>query len=46
VLALDERRRADGEMRAALALARLGHLSLGDAHANNSLTDAEGDAAV
>jgi hypothetical protein len=33
VLALDERRRADREMRAALALARLGYLSLGNAHA-------------
>jgi hypothetical protein len=33
VLALDERRRADREMRAALALARLGNLSLGNAHA-------------
>ena len=33
VLALDERRRADGEMRAALTLASLGYLSLGDAHA-------------
>ena len=33
VLAFDERRRADGEMRATLALASLGNLSLGDAHA-------------
>jgi hypothetical protein len=33
MLALDERRGADREMRAALALARLGNLSLGDAHA-------------
>jgi hypothetical protein len=33
VLALDQRRRADGEMRAALALASLGNLSLGNAHA-------------
>ena len=34
VLALDERRGADREMRAALTLARLGNLSLGDAHAD------------
>jgi len=33
MLALDQRRRADGEVRAAFALARLGYLSLGDAHA-------------
>ena len=33
VLALDERWRADREMRAALALASLGNLSLGNAHA-------------
>ena len=33
VIALDERRRADGEMRATLTLARLGYLSLGNAHA-------------
>jgi hypothetical protein len=33
VLALDQRRCADREMRAALTLARLGHLSLGNAHA-------------
>jgi hypothetical protein len=33
VLALDQRRCADGEVRSALALASLGHLSLGDAHA-------------
>jgi hypothetical protein len=33
VVALDERRRADREMRAALALASLGNLSLGNAHA-------------
>ena len=34
MLALDERRGADREMRAALTLARLGNLSLGDAHAD------------
>jgi hypothetical protein len=33
VIALDERRGADREMRATLTLARLGNLSLGDAHA-------------
>jgi hypothetical protein len=33
VLALDQRRRADGQMRTPLALARLRYLSLGDAHA-------------
>ncbi len=33
VLALHERRRADGKMRAALTLARLGYFSLGNAHA-------------
>ena len=33
VLALDEWRGADREMRAPLALARLGYLSLGNAHA-------------
>jgi hypothetical protein len=33
VIALDERRGADGEMRAPLSLARLGNLSLGNAHA-------------
>jgi hypothetical protein len=33
VRALDERRDADGKVRASLALARLGYLSLGDAHA-------------
>jgi hypothetical protein len=33
VLALDQRRSADREVRAALTLARLGNLSLGDAHA-------------
>jgi hypothetical protein len=33
VLALDERRRADGEVRAAFALASLRDLSLGNAHA-------------
>ena len=33
VIALDQRRSADGEMRTALTLTRLGYLSLGDAHA-------------
>jgi hypothetical protein len=33
VIALDERRGADREMRATLTLARLGYFSLGDAHA-------------
>jgi len=33
VIALDQRRCADREMRAALTLARLGYLSLGNAHA-------------
>ncbi len=33
MLALDQRRGTDGEMRAALTLARLGNLSLGNAHA-------------
>jgi hypothetical protein len=47
VVALDERRGADREMRTAFTLARLGNLPLGDAHANNSLTMTRlGDAAV
>jgi hypothetical protein len=33
VVALDQRRRADGEVRATLTLAGLGYLSLGNAHA-------------
>jgi hypothetical protein len=33
MLAFDKRRRADREVRAALALASLGNLSLGNAHA-------------
>ena len=33
VLALDERRRADREVRSTLTLARLGNLTLGNAHA-------------
>jgi len=33
VLALDERRCADREVRSTLTLARLGNLSLGNAHA-------------
>jgi hypothetical protein len=33
VAALDQRRCADGQVRAPLALARLGYLSLWDAHA-------------
>src|SRR5438128_6068346 len=44
MVTLDQRRRADGQVRAALALAGLGNLSLGDAHANNScaITTREG----
>jgi len=33
MVAFDQRRSADREMRAALTLARLGYLSLGNAHA-------------
>src|SRR6266550_5676323 len=36
MVALDQRWSADGQVGAALALAGLGNLSLGDAHANNS----------
>jgi hypothetical protein len=46
VLALDERRRADGEVRAALTLASLGYLSLGNAHAETPWEPMEWDAAV
>ena len=37
VVAFDQRRSADSQVRAALALACFRYLSLGDAHANNSL---------
>ena len=42
MIALDQRRTADGEMRATLSLARLGNLSLGNAHAATPRTDENG----
>lgn len=46
MLALDQRRRANRQVRAAFALSRLGYLSLGDAHARNSLINETRDAEV
>src|SRR5437588_3775307 len=46
MVALDQRWRGDGQVRAALALACFRYLSLGDAHANNSCAASLGNAAV